>query len=228
MPKHSNKKKTSTKKKTSNKRNQYAHVKTGQTVTLKNGACAKRQSNGQFRFVKRTSCKKSKKGGGPGKVPISEEQKRENAKQQFLEKYGISEDDFQKGHMFEKKLGNEGIIEWTEIMPTNLRSMLLSDNQIGDEGMIALAKNLPSGLTQLYIADNIIGNDGVIALAENLPEGLRRMSIDGNKIGDKGAKILASKLPKTLKTLHIEDNNISDPVKDLISLSIAGRAIVFL
>ena len=72
MPKHSNKKrsspkKTSPKKKTSNKRNRYSHVKTGQTVIFKNGACAKRQSNGQFRFVKRTSCKKSKKGG---RVPL--------------------------------------------------------------------------------------------------------------------------------------------------------------
>jgi len=46
MPKHSNKKRSSPKKKTSSKRNQYFHVKTGQTVMFKNAACAKRQSNG--------------------------------------------------------------------------------------------------------------------------------------------------------------------------------------
>ena len=39
--------------------NLYPHIKAGQAVTLKNGACAKRQTNGQFRFVKKTLCKKS-------------------------------------------------------------------------------------------------------------------------------------------------------------------------
>ena len=85
MPKHSNKKRSSPKKRTSGKRNQYSHVKTGQTVMFKNGACAKRQSNGQFRFVKRTSCKKSKRGGGPGKsADKRSEPGKTLAKQQFL------------------------------------------------------------------------------------------------------------------------------------------------
>ena len=43
-------KKTSNKRKSSSK---YSHVKPGQTVTFKNGACAKRLSNGRFRFVKK-------------------------------------------------------------------------------------------------------------------------------------------------------------------------------
>jgi len=60
-------KKTSNKRKTSGK---YSHVKSGQTVTFKNGSCAKRLSNGRFRFVKKNSCKKNTrtkklKGGGP-------------------------------------------------------------------------------------------------------------------------------------------------------------------
>ncbi len=56
---HPNKKtsvKKTSNKKTSNKRKssgKYSHVKPGQTVTFKNGACAKRLSNGRFRFVKK-------------------------------------------------------------------------------------------------------------------------------------------------------------------------------
>lgn len=49
-------------KKTSGK---YSKIKVGQTVTLSNGACAKRMSNGRFKFIKKSQCKsktnKSKK-----------------------------------------------------------------------------------------------------------------------------------------------------------------------
>ena len=203
MPKHSNKKrsspkKTSSKKKTSGKRNQYSHVKTGQTVMFKNGACAKRQSNGQFRFVKRTSCKKSKRGGGPGKVPISEEKKRENAKQQFLEKYGISEDDLREGYMTYKKLGNDGIIQMVGLLPRDLKTLTLGGNMIGDNGAIALAHGLPPNLEELYLEDNQIGDDGIIALAQNLPGNLRELYLEDNQIGDDGKTALRDALRDAL------------------------------
>ena len=57
----SSKRTSSTKLRTSGK---YSHIKPGQTVILKNGACIKRLSNQQFRFVKKKSCRKTKKGGG--------------------------------------------------------------------------------------------------------------------------------------------------------------------
>jgi len=60
MPKKPSKRKS---RKNSKKKSKYSHVKPGQTVTFKNGACAKRLSNGRFRFVKKTSCKKNKQKG---------------------------------------------------------------------------------------------------------------------------------------------------------------------
>ena len=50
--------KQSKKKISKKKKSKYGNVKPGQTVTLKNGACAKKMKNGQFRFIKKQSCKK--------------------------------------------------------------------------------------------------------------------------------------------------------------------------
>ena len=50
--------KQSKKKISKKKKSKYGNVKPGQTVTLKNGACAKKMKNGQFRFVKKKSCRK--------------------------------------------------------------------------------------------------------------------------------------------------------------------------
>lgn len=66
MPKLSTIKKQKSSKKMSGK---YNHVKSGQTVVFKNGSCAKRLSNGQFRFVKKSNCNKNKMKGGIGKYP---------------------------------------------------------------------------------------------------------------------------------------------------------------
>ena len=198
MPKHSNKKRSSPKKRTSGKRNQYSHVKTGQTVMFKNGACAKRQSNGQFRFVKRSSCKKSKRGGGPGKVPISEEQKKQIRIQQFLEKYSISEDNFRMGRLHHRKLGDEGVIELVGLLPRDLKELYLGDNMISDRGAISLAQNLPPGLEYLGLYNNMIGDDGVIALVQNLPRDLEYLDLENNQIGDDGETALRDALRDAL------------------------------
>ena len=100
--------------------NLYPHIKAGQAVTLKNGACAKRQTNGQFRFVKKTLCKKVNSRVGsredksdkksspvkitrPGKVPKSAQQRFEDAKRIFLKENNISDDYLNKGIFFDKK-----------------------------------------------------------------------------------------------------------------------------
>lgn len=68
MPKKSLKrnsglKKRSTKRSIKKTGGKYSNVKPGQTVTLANGACARKLSNGRFKFIKKSQCKakKSKK-----------------------------------------------------------------------------------------------------------------------------------------------------------------------
>ena len=71
-------KKSSTKKQSKGK---YSHIKTGQTVTFSNGACAKRLSNGRFRFIKKTSCN-TKKVSSPKKKIVSSIKKVKTSKKQ--------------------------------------------------------------------------------------------------------------------------------------------------
>ena len=46
-------------KKTNNSTNKgnYDNIRTGETVTFKNGACAVKKENGQFKFIKKNKCK---------------------------------------------------------------------------------------------------------------------------------------------------------------------------
>jgi len=211
-------KRKSPKKKTSNKHNRYSHVKTGQTVTFKNGACAKRQSNGQFRFVKRTSCKKSKRGGAPGdgRPGKSASNIRNSglakAKQEFFDTYTINQDDLWEGTMRGKGLGDEGVIELVNFFPDHRSELRLGNNNIGDEGVMALAKILPESLVELSLGNNEIGDDGAIALADVLKnmKNLTYLSLNNNKIGYKGAEALANNLPAKLQYLLLRDNLIDD------------------
>jgi len=221
MAKNSYKRK-SPKKKTSNKHNQYYHVKTGQTVIFKNGACAKRQSNGQFRFVKRTSCKKSKRGGAPGdggpdKVPISayrDPLEKSRAIDDFLVEYDKTWDDIMTGSigLEIEQMKLDGIRELVKFLPTNLSSLDLHHHGIGDEGVSVLTNllNKMTGLNELHLKLNDIGNAGVMALAQNLPDGLQELSLSDNQIGDEGVMALAVNLPASLKVLRLGNNKIGN------------------
>jgi NLR family CARD domain-containing protein 3 len=101
---------------------------------------------------------------------------------------------------------------------SNLKSLILSDNELGDIGVMAIARglqHLPRGsLEKLDVNANNISSVGATALALMLRinMSLSELNLSYNSIGDEGAVAIAAALQinKTLRCLSLRRNGIGN------------------
>lgn len=96
---------------------------------------------------------------------------------------------------------------------TQLKSLLLNNNQITDKEIQILARSIHlSHLMELSLMGNLIGNKGIKTLLEfNSLSELEYLQLNHNQIGDLGIKTMAeTESLKKLKVLDLSLNQITD------------------
>ena len=112
-----------------------------------------------------------------------------------LEKYGISEEQWEEGKLSRKKIAElSSLLRWSQ----GLTKLCLNDNKIVDVSGLTLT----DGLTKLHLSANqIVDVSGL-----TLTEGLKTLDLNYNQIVDVSGLTLTEGLTK----LHLSENQIVD------------------
>ena len=131
--------------------------------------------------------------GSGAKTPQTEDSKRRAALTRWLEKFGVSLRNWERGNLRSKNL-----TEVPPLVPEGLQQLDLRSNQIDDVSML----KLPEGLQKLWLNNNQIKDVSGL----RLPNGMSSLFLSHNNIQD----VSGLRLPEGLQTLYLVHNPIPE------------------